>query len=190
MIDHERAAKKASHGWFETPGRSGDRTLAEQLTGLDPLFAEIEGKTVLDVGCAEGLIAMECCRRGARGVFGVEIVKAHVEVANRLREDLPCEFQDANANEWKPNGRYDVVLLLAILHKLKDPSAACRRFAKVCDDLCVIRFPAISLDRQIIVDDRSGSEPHDIGTAMRRVGFRLEQATDGPRGEKTYFYRR
>jgi hypothetical protein len=36
---------------------------------------------------------------------------------------------------------FDVVLLLAVLHKLRDPSAACARFARQARDLCVVRLP-------------------------------------------------
>lgn len=41
-------------GWFHTPGRLGDRSLDQQLMGLDSLFERCFDKTVLDVGCAEG----------------------------------------------------------------------------------------------------------------------------------------
>ena len=53
------AQQMTKQGWFSTKGRLGDRTLKQQLMGLDPLFAECKGKTVLDVGCAEGLISIE-----------------------------------------------------------------------------------------------------------------------------------
>jgi len=193
MSDPQRAARKASIGWFETPGRPGDRTLESQLIGLAPLFDGIAGKTVLDVGCAEGLIAMECCRRGASSALGVEMVAAHVEVGRSML-DGSCELVVGDANICRPDRNYDVVLLLAILHKLRNPSAACKRYAKACSDLCVIRFPASSLHRQVIVDHRSGGEPYDIGGVMRRQGFRVMEITDGPKSgpdlpiEKTYFY--
>lgn len=40
-------------GWFTTEGRPGDRTFEQQLLGLDRLFTECEGKTVLDVGAGD-----------------------------------------------------------------------------------------------------------------------------------------
>ena len=52
-------------GWFVTDGRAGDRTLAQQLVGLDKI--NVQGATVLDVGCAEGLISIEMAKRGAAG---------------------------------------------------------------------------------------------------------------------------
>jgi 2-polyprenyl-3-methyl-5-hydroxy-6-metoxy-1,4-benzoquinol methylase len=70
-------------GWFTTAERPGDRTLDQQLCGLDGLQHECAGKTVLDVGCAEGLISHYLARLGARSVYGIEIVPGHVDMANR-----------------------------------------------------------------------------------------------------------
>ena len=56
---NEKAKKIATIGWFTTAKRPGDRTLEQQLVGLDKVLAEVAGKTVLDAGCAEGLISME-----------------------------------------------------------------------------------------------------------------------------------
>lgn len=116
--------------WFKVGAKPGDRTLDQQLMGLDPLFAEIEGKSVLDVGCAEGLIAIECARRGASAVTGFEIRSAAVETARKLVKTLAgvgqVYFETGDANHYPPNARYDVVLMLAVLHKLRDPSAMCQ----------------------------------------------------------------
>lgn len=181
--------RKATMGWFETPIRPGDRTLEQQLLGLEPLFDDIAGKTVLDVGCAEGLISIECAKRGATFVKGVEIVSGHVVMAKKLCNGLPCKFIVSDASDWEPDRLYDVVLLLAILHKLPDPTSVCANLARVARELCVIRYPASSVG-EVIVDERSGNQPHDIGDVMRSIGFKLERVTDGPLDEKAYFYRR
>lgn len=177
-----------THGWFYTPDRPGDRTLAMQLEGLEPLLQEVQGKTVLDVGTAEGLIAMECAKRGAVYVRGVEIVPGHIEIANKLKAALPCSFEVADANAFEPDETFDVVMLLAVLHKLRDPSAACLRFARAARDLCVIRLSPTGSD--VIEDARSSFVPHDIGAVMRTQGFVVERRERGPLGEITWYHRR
>ena len=180
-------AEQKKLGWFTTPGRLGDRTLESQLIGLDRLLTECAGQTVLDVGCAEGLIGMELARRGAQLVHGVEVVAGHIDVARELRGDLPCSFEVDNANTYEPRGQFDIVLMLAVLHKLKDPTAACKRFAAAARKTVVIRLPPYGL---VIVDARSNEVPHDIGLAMADAGFTLDEVVAGPREEWLGYFRR
>jgi 2-polyprenyl-3-methyl-5-hydroxy-6-metoxy-1,4-benzoquinol methylase len=190
MLD-DKARRRESHGWFATPARPGDRTLEQQLRGLEPLLADVAGKTVLDVGCAEGLIGIECARAGAVHVRGIEIVPGHVAIARSLKSNLPCHFAVADANDYVPHRQYDVVLLLALLHKLKEPTRACWRLARAADSLCVIRFPEASRARgAIIVDERSRNVTQHIGATMFGLGFGIERVTSGPFDEQTFYFRR
>jgi 2-polyprenyl-3-methyl-5-hydroxy-6-metoxy-1,4-benzoquinol methylase len=175
-------------GWFKIPGQqTGDRTLEEQLIGLDDLILNLSLRTVFEIGCAEGLISMKLCDEGALAVHGIEIVPGHVEVANRLRDDRPCTFEVADANTYVPRRSYDIVLMLAVLHKLKDPTAACKRFARAARDLVVIRLPPGS---PVISDKRSGLREHDMDAAMRASGFTLTEIALGHLGEWTGYYER
>lgn len=181
--------KVKREGWFDLAGRPGDRTLKQQLMGLEQLFAECKGKTILDVGCAEGLISIELAKAGAVAVHGVEIVPGHVEVGNKLRGPLPVTFEVQDANTWVPKREYDIVIALALLQKLRNPTEACARLAAHCLDLMVLRLPPQYAPT--IIDERSGNEPHHIGVTMERCGFKLERAAcDGPFGEWIGVYRR
>lgn len=174
-------------GWFTTQGRPGDRTLESQKIGLGRLYAAVRGKTLLDVGCAEGLLTMDLVSAGgAVAAHGVEIVKGHVEVAHKLQDTLPICFEQGDANAWIPQRQYDVVTLLAILHKLTNPSAACARFAAVARELVVIRLPP--LHAPTIIDERSGNNPHHIGTVMAAHGWRLDEVVKGPFDEWCGYY--
>jgi protein-L-isoaspartate O-methyltransferase len=179
--------------WFAVGNRLGDRTLAQQMQGLDRLFAEVEGKTVLDVGCAEGLISIEMVKSGASWVDGVEIRKDAVQNARMLGRSMSLHgdvtFDWGDANEYRPAGDYDIVIMLAVLHKLKNPTAACARLVACAKSLVVIRLPPEHAPT--IIDGRSGGEPHHIGVTMERSGFVLEHAAcDGPFGEWVGYYRR
>jgi trans-aconitate methyltransferase len=175
-------------GWFHTPGRPGDRRLDQQLTGLYPALAYCVNKSILDVGCAEGLISHSLAERGAAAVHGLEIVPGHVEVANKFRGDLPCTFEVADVNDYVPVRRYDIVLLLGILHKLRDPSAVCRRFAAAARSMVVIRLPPVRAP--FIVDPRSDNRPHDIEAVMDDAGFKRMSVGCGHFNEWVGTYRR
>lgn len=185
-----KAERMRTRGWFDLPERPGDRTLAQQLRGLEPMLNEAKGKRVLDVGCAEGLISLEVAYRGARSVHGYEIVPGHVAIANRLAKErgLPCVFIQADMNRHAITERYDVVLLLAVLHKFSEPAARAIELASLSDDLCVIRMSPDGTE--IINDARSLNVPQDIGSVMRSLGFVVERRELGPFDEVTWYYRR
>lgn len=180
------AGTESVKGWFTTEDRPGDRTLDMQLLGLDPLFDEAKGATILDVGCAEGLLSIELAKAGAE-VTGIDIIASHIEMAKHLRGSALCRFEVADANDYEPD-EYNIVLLLAVLHKLKDPSRACARFAKAAKDLVVMRLPPERAP--VIVDERSGNKPHDMAAVMTWYGFERERVTRGSFSEWTAFFRR
>lgn len=175
-------------GWFNTPGRLGDRTLEQQMTGLVPLLGSVSGKSVLDIGCAEGLIALKLLDAGASAVHGVEHRKDFVEVANKLRGDRAATFEVGDANEWAPKRHYDVVLMLAILQKLRNPAQACMRYAQAANQLVVLRLPP--KHAPVIIDERSHSQPFDMHEVMVAAGFEQTLVLSGHLGEWVGFYER
>jgi hypothetical protein len=180
---------KKLKGWFLGLGRGGDRTIDQQMLGLEKVVAEVAGKTVLDAGCAEGLISMELAKAGAVHCVGLELVPSFVAIGNAHVGDLPCKFFVANLNDDDVGAleQADIVLMLAILHKLKDPTSVCTALAGRAKDLCVIRLPPYG---PVIVDQRSNNEPHDIDAAMKTAGFTLESVVRGPFEEWVGYYRR
>ena len=184
-----KAERMKAKGWFVTEGRDGDRTLEQQMIGLEQLFREVPGKTVLDAGAAEGLISIELAKAGAIQCVGLEIVAGHVEVGQALIGELPVTLHVANLNHYdvSQHGSADMVLALAVLHKLKDPSAVCAALARQCNDLFVIRLPPSGA---VIVDDRSNRVPHDIGAVMEASGFTMESMTTGPFDEWLAYFRK
>lgn len=186
-----------SKGWFRVPGirDAGDRTLAEQLKGLRRVLLEAVGKTVLDLGCAEGLISIEFAKAGAKHVVGLEILEHHLRIARLVgAKHRNVQFVQGDLNLLVEEGpfdwRYDIVLALAVLHKLRNPGAGLRFAARAAEDLLVLRMPSWY--------DRKGgwlfSKNRSIGVCVPKIlsseGFRLEGDVDGPRGERVLLWRR
>lgn len=168
--------------WFHVGNDAGDRSLDQQLVGLARLFDVCKGRSVLDLGCAEGLISMELVKAGATAAHGIEVVPEHVTLGRKLVGDLPVTLECADLNTWRPKASYDIVIALALLHKLKDPSAGCAAFCEAAKDLMVIRTPP-KVDPWVIVDQRSGRKPHDIGKVLAGNGFKLKLQVEGTFGE-------
>lgn len=171
--------------WFDMKRGDYERTLVDQLRGLRPVLDEFrswrgKGKplTGLDVGCAEGLISIECAKYGAAQMHGVELVPERVADANRLRASLPCSFEVANVATYQPAKPYDVLLALSILHKMPDPSATLYRLVhNFCRRLVVIRLPPGR--GPLVLDPRSNNEPHDLDAVLQDLGFNLEHEAEG-----------
>lgn len=181
--------------WFAVGRGEYERVLTDQMKGLRPAIdevraAKLKGRplTVLDVGCAEGLIGMELAKAGAIHVHGVELVPERVADANRLRGSLPCSYEIGNVATYNPRKPYDVLLALSILHKLPNPTAALYRLVhSFCQRMVVIRLPPGR--GPLVVDPRSNNEPHDLDGTLQQLGFTLEQETEGHLGEWVGYWR-
>lgn len=174
----------ADRGWFKMRGRPGARTLAEQMEGLQPALAECAGKSVLDLGCAEGLISLEFAKAGAASILGVEREPQHIEVAQTLRFPGACvarfmrmNLKTITAADCFP---HDIVLCLAIIHKLEVPEIGLRFAARSARDLLLLRSGAGSIDG--IIYGKYSRTPCDSAAVMRNEGFTLERTCDGAEG--------
>lgn len=154
------------------------RSLEEQLQGLAPALAAAKGKTVLDLGCAEGWIAREFQDAGAVAVHGVEC-NDNLELVPEVRIWL------WNLDHGLPPGlspKYDIVLLLAIVHKLRHPEQRLREYAAKANERVVIRLPEGSTG--FVRSKNFAKETCDCVAVMQEEGFTLEQVLPGPRGEQ------
>ncbi|MGF1651255.1 MAG: class I SAM-dependent methyltransferase [Hyphomicrobiaceae bacterium] len=116
--------------YFSAPslGLYGKWPPEHRLDGLAPLLGNLEGKAVLDLGLAEGLVARAALLAGARVVHGFEIDATRVEVARNLCHGSGhFTFRTADVSDWARLRadhadlvleRYDVVLYLGLHHHL------------------------------------------------------------------------
>jgi len=183
-------------GWLKIPGvQDGDRSLAEQLLGLEPALAACDGRTVYDFGCAEGLIGIEFGKRGAAAVRGCDLLPSFVAEANRQADlvglGVTCQCRDYSLVSFRGaeypadfpefDQRFDIVLALAIVHKLRTPGPALRLMAGMATKRLVIRLPIGSTG--IIACKYDKAVNCDAHQVMGDAGFTLEQMIKGPRGE-------
>lgn len=178
-------------GWFAIPGiQAGDRTIEEQMLGLHPALKGIKGKTVCDLGCAEGLIGLEFAQAGAR-VAGFDINAGLIEVANRLRDERGLrdriQFECINLNELiereqtaEEVRQYDIVLALAIVHKMEDPNKVLRYIATICRERAVVRLPHGSSG---VFKTKHHFVACNVTRTLTECGLRLEGTVEGPRRE-------
>lgn len=183
-------------GWFILEGQDGDRTLEEQMIGLEQALLDAKGGTVLDLGCAEALIAREFIRAGAKSVHGIDSVQDHITVAREVCLDLPVTFHTGDLSNiadyeayHKPR-QYDMVLALAIAHKLRNPKKFIQFVARSARRFAVIRLPWHAKGSVVKDKHLRNYETVDIKYEMHAKGMTLTKVVDGPRGEKVHYYKR
>lgn len=146
-----------------------------RMSGLGPLMEECRGKSILDLGAAEGLIANRFLEHGAVLVHGFEIVPDRVTAARRVCAAFPsAEFWQADLANW-PAFRachaehllthYDLVLYLGLHHHLPVATrdSTLQGAAAMSAAVIAVRTPDICYDQARIAE------------TLRVRGFRLWQ---------------
>jgi 2-polyprenyl-3-methyl-5-hydroxy-6-metoxy-1,4-benzoquinol methylase len=179
--------------WFKIAGEAGgDRTLAEQLHALRPALAECKGKTVLDLGCAEGLIAREFALAGAVKVLAVDKIAEHLEVARRIVPLPAVEYRQMDLMQADPGKPLysDIVLTLGMLQKLENPERGLLFAARSCHGLLLMRIPRTGNDG--IVRSKHGGRTCDARAMLHAEGFKVEKVVAGvpSRAEDVEYWRR
>lgn len=180
-------------GWFKIPGvRDGDRTIEEQLLGLSPALAECKGKTILDLGCAEGVISREFARAGAASVTAIELLEPHLVIARQLCKGLNIEFICAHIGDYikvqSAIKQYDFVLALGIIHKLPDPNVPLVFAARSAKDLVLFRAPALAAHG--VIKSKFTKMTCNVPQVMVSQGFVDEKIIKGTRNESVQYWRR
>lgn len=103
----------------------------------------LAGKSVLDVGSAIGYFCFEAEARGAARVLGVELREDRFRDALLLKEikGSTAEFLRQDVVLDPLTEQFDLVLLLNVIHHLKEPFRALRQLASITRERFVIEFP-------------------------------------------------
>jgi SAM-dependent methyltransferase len=155
-----RARKSWLSGLFySNPRKAQARKLSRRIQ-LDRIGDRIRGRTVLDLGCAEGYVAELLLQRGASLVHGIDINRRRVRCAAAALTGDRARFFVANLetgdlDKLIDSGglgpAYDVVVLCSVYHKLRADKRAeiLRRCLRLSETTFVCRVPAAFVDEVI-----------------------------------------
>lgn len=96
-----------------------------RIHAIKPLLHICKNMSILDLGCAEGLIGMEFIKNGASLVQGFDINKERIKEGNRINEFPNLELTACDIANWEIlssylSDSYDVVLMLGVYHHLPE----------------------------------------------------------------------
>lgn len=111
---------------------------------------DLSGKSVLDIGCNEGLFCHWAKQRGASRVVGIDFDRPRLEFAIKNYGGSGIEFRFQN---WStlPEGPFDIVLWMSAMHYEKNPK-------RVFESIRQVLSPDGVLILECGVVDRSGKE--------------------------------
>jgi tRNA (mo5U34)-methyltransferase len=123
--------------WFHNMELGGVRTAPTHFLGDYPavkwrkfaqaIIPEIEGRSVLDIGCNAGFYSIEMKRRGATRVLGIDTDQEYLRQARFAAEvsGLDIEFRKMSVYDVGLLAeRFDIVLFLGVLYHLRHPLLA------------------------------------------------------------------
>jgi SAM-dependent methyltransferase len=116
----------------------------ERAASVELVYGEnIAGRTVLDVGTYYGRFLCEAKARGAARVVGIEADPERFSIADQISElhGRTYEVLEGRIEDVDLQERFDLVLVLNVLHHVADPVAVMRRAASLSRDLVVVEFP-------------------------------------------------
>lgn len=94
---------------------------------LEPLFPELRGAAVLDLGCGYGWHCKYAAEHGAAEVLGLDGSRRMVEEAKRLNAGPRIRYEVLSLDAFGyPADRYDLVVSNLVLHYVEDLDAVYR----------------------------------------------------------------
>ena len=119
-----------------------------RLTAYHDFFVERvrEGESVLDVGCGKGELAHDLATRARADVTGIDVNAMSLAFA-RERFGAELELVEADARDWEPPRRYDVVVLSNVLEHIEDRVGLLQRLVEAArPDRVLLRVPLLERD--------------------------------------------
>jgi cyclopropane fatty-acyl-phospholipid synthase-like methyltransferase len=122
------------------------RDMYERFERTFMALAPLDGKTVLDIGCGSGPYAVECARRGAARVVGLDAAKGMLALARQRAAKMGlierCQFISGQFPDASPNEVFDHTIVMGVMDYVPDPLGFLRALAGCTRRSAVVSFPS------------------------------------------------
>jgi len=161
--DSEEILRKIEELGKETPwfhcvdlGR-GINTMEERVPHLQNLWDRISkyipndlsGKSVLDIGCNAGFFSVQCKKKRADYVLGLDLSDGFLKQAEFVRDmlNLDIEYKKMSVFEVPQLGRkFDIVFCLGVIYHCADPFSVARCVESVTENMAVVESAIVNCE--------------------------------------------
>jgi len=129
------------------------RLMAGFHSALEELWAKAEPRSLLDVGCGEGVLTEAWAESlGDARVMGIDLDddKLRAEWATRQRPNLEFRAEEATHLPFA-DGEFDLATAIEVLEHVPDPEATVAEMARVADRWLLVSVPREPLWRGLNV---------------------------------------
>lgn len=106
---------------------------------------DLTGATVLDIGCGTGRYSIECAKKGARRVIGIDFAPSMIDFARQMAQENncadKCEFICGDFLAHQFDESFDVVLALGFFDYIRDPEPFFKKIASFDPRRFIASFP-------------------------------------------------
>lgn len=119
-------------------------------------------KSILDIGCSDGFFSYKVSNY-AEEVLGIDLDPVRIKKANFIKSYFKldnCNFltQDICAIE---DEKYDIGLILGLLHRLPDPLLFLKKVTNICDEL-IIEYKYYKSNKNIAYYGNAQKKSNDL----------------------------
>jgi tRNA (mo5U34)-methyltransferase len=129
--------------WFHNLDLKGVKTAPNHFLGdfpsvkwnrISPVLPQnLQGATVLDVGCNAGFYSIELKKRGAKRVLGIDVCQRYLDQAGFAAQTLDLDIEFENLSVYAVDeipGQFDYVLFMGLFYHLRYPLFALDKVIK------------------------------------------------------------
>lgn len=151
----------------------------EHITEITLTLANLQGKSIFDIGCGDGTYTLELFKKGRpKNILGIDPVAVAVKAAKERNNDSRISFCVGNIYSLPKNKKYDLAVVRGVLHHLYQPEKALKEIAGVANEVLIIEpngyNPVLKIIEKIskyhVEHEEKSYPPHTLDRWIKKSG--------------------